>query len=76
MRRKYGDVVRVEYLDFANQQTREQYAAVVEEIESKDLMFPVIAVDDDFIAEGIVDYWTIATALEERLNREQQNKEV
>lgn len=65
MRSKYGESVRVEYVDFADPEMKEQFASVLAEIESKHLAFPVTAVDDRFISEGHVDYWTIANALEE-----------
>ncbi len=52
-------------MDFADPEMREQFASVLAELESKHLAFPVTALDDRFISEGRVDYWTIANALEE-----------
>ncbi len=70
LRHKYGDAVQVDYIDFATPRNREQYAEILKEIETRRLRFPVTAIDDAIISEGHVDYWTIATSIEEKLRQE------
>ncbi len=70
LRQKYGDLVQVQYIDFANQENREKYASVLEEIKNKRLRFPVTEVDGQFIAEGYVDYWSIANVVEQKLQEQ------
>lgn len=70
LRHEYGDRVRVEYADLADEQTREKYASALEEIKKKYLRFPVTEVDNRLISSGFIDYWEIVSVVEQRLKEQ------
>lgn len=70
LRRKYGDIVLVEYVDFARPGAQERFASILGEVVGKKLWYPVVTVDDRIISYGYIDYTSIVTILEQRLQNE------
>lgn len=57
----------MEYVDFAEPQNRARMATVYEEISKSHMVFPVTEIDGRLVAQGYVDYWAIADAVERKL---------
>ncbi len=66
LRRRYGDIVRVEYVDFALPQVQTEHAAVLAQIEAQRMEFPVLEIDGRFISHGFVDYAAITAILDQK----------
>ena len=49
---KYGDAVRVEFIDLADPRSREEYSEVAKLAEERDLMYPLVAVNGHLRVAG------------------------
>lgn len=64
--RKYEEgSIEYEYVDMNTEQTEEKHKAFVDRIFEEDLLYPIIFVNDDMVAEGITRLKTVYNALDE-----------
>ena len=61
--REYGDSIEVNYRDLSQANVREQFPAVMEQLQKGDLVLPAVYVNDKLASLGYVDYFEIAKAL-------------
>jgi len=64
---KYGDAVRVEFIDLADADSQEEYADVARLVEERDLLYPLVAVDGQLRVAGSAHYYRVLPLVEEKL---------
>ena len=64
LRRRYGDAVRVEYYDLADDLSRGKFPEIARIIEEQDLPVPLVAIDGVLKMAGGIDFWAIAELIE------------
>lgn len=67
MERRYGDEVRVDYRNVESPGVRESHADVLEQIETRGLLYPVTVMDGTAIYDGAVSYPAIMRAVHNKL---------
>lgn len=67
MERRFGDAAQIIYHDVADATTRAEHAKVLEEIETRGLLYPVTVVDGVPLYDGAVSYPAILRAVQNRL---------
>jgi len=70
--RRYGDDAQVLYHDVESPEKRGDLASIVEEIESRGLLYPVTAVDGVLVYDGAVSYPAIMRAVHNKLLEREQ----
>jgi disulfide oxidoreductase YuzD len=70
LRMKYGDAIRVEYIDLTEAESQEKYAGVMELVEQQNLAYPLVAVDGRLRMAGSAHYYRILPFVEEVLQPE------
>ena len=64
---RYGDSVRVEYIDMSEPGSQAQFPEVLAVIEDRDLPYPIIAINGRLAAAGSANYYHILPYIEEAL---------
>lgn len=67
MARRYGDDATVLYFDVETPDVQTKYAAVLDEIDSRGLLFPVTVIDGVPVYDGAVSYPAIMRAVNNKL---------
>ena len=67
MERRYGDDAQVLYFDVAEPEVQSTYSAVLTEIDSRGLLFPVTVIDGVPVYDGAVSYPAIMKAVNNKL---------
>jgi disulfide oxidoreductase YuzD len=67
---KYGDAVRIEYIDLADPHGQDEYADVSRLVDERGLMYPLIAVNGHLRVAGTAHYYQILPLVEEALSAE------
>jgi disulfide oxidoreductase YuzD len=67
MSRRFGDAALVLYHDALNQTVREERARMIDEIESRGLLYPVTVIDGVPLYDGAVSYPAILRAVGNKL---------
>jgi disulfide oxidoreductase YuzD len=67
---KYGDAVRVEYVDLADSGSQEEYADVAKLADERDLLYPLVAVNGHLRVAGSAHYYRVLPLVEESLEAE------
>lgn len=67
MERRYGDEVRVDYHNVESPGVRESHAGVLEQIETRGLLYPVTVMDGTAVYDGAVSYPAIMRAVHNKL---------
>lgn len=62
--REYGNTVEVHYHDLSQADNRRKFPDVTERLRRGDLVLPAVFVDDEVVALGSVDYFSVARAIE------------
>lgn len=63
--RKYDvSSIDYEYVDMNTEQTEERHTEFIERIFEEDLLYPIVFVNDDMVAEGITRLKTVYNALD------------
>lgn len=63
----YGDKVRVEYYDMAIPEQYEQHKALLEKIEERYLLYPLVFVDGEPKLAGSAEYYEVLYVVREAL---------
>jgi disulfide oxidoreductase YuzD len=69
MDRRYGGSAEIVYHDVSRDSVKAEYAKVVDEIESRGLLYPVTVIDGTPVYDGAVSYPAILRAVEQRLQK-------
>ncbi|MBE0417262.1 MAG: hypothetical protein IBX63_05815 [Coriobacteriia bacterium] len=69
MERRFGDAAQILYHDVQDESVRTEYARLVNEMETRGLLYPVTVVDGMPVYDGAVSYPGILRAVQERLER-------
>ncbi len=69
MGRRFGDVANIAYHDVEDPSVRANRAAILAEIDTKGLLYPVTVIDSVPVYDGAVSYPGILRAVHERLER-------
>ncbi len=69
MERRFADAAQIIYHDVQDESVRTEYASVVNEIETRGLLYPVTVIDGAPVYDGAVSYPGILRAIQERLER-------
>jgi len=69
MDRRFGDAAAILYHDVQDPSVRAEHAALIDEIETRGLLYPVTVVDGVPVYDGAVSYPGILRAVQERLER-------
>ena len=72
MERRYGDDAQVLYRNVDMPDEREAYHAMVDEIETRGLLYPVTVVDGVPVYDGAVSYPAILRAIHNKLLEREQ----
>jgi disulfide oxidoreductase YuzD len=64
---RFGDRAEISYIDLSDPEARHDRAGVVREIEERGLVYPVTAVDGEFLYDGAVSYPAIMRGVDARL---------
>lgn len=67
MERRYGDDAQILYFDIASPEVKSAYAALLTEIDSRGLLFPVTVMDGVPVYDGAVSYPAIMRAVNNKL---------
>ena len=68
MERRFGDAAQIAYHDVASPAVRAERADVIDQIETKGLLYPVTVVDDVPMYDGAVSYPAILRAVQTKLD--------
>jgi disulfide oxidoreductase YuzD len=69
MERRFGDAAHIHYHDVEHESVRSDYSQLIDEIETRGLLYPVTVVDGVPVYDGAVSYPGILRAVQERLER-------
>lgn len=69
MERRFGDEATIEYFDVDVPAIRSEHAKVIEEIETRGLLYPVTVIADVPVYDGAVSYPAILRQVSEQLAR-------
>jgi disulfide oxidoreductase YuzD len=69
MERRFADSAQILYHDVQEEKVRSEHARIIEEIETRGLLYPVTVVDGMPVYDGAVSYPGILRAVQERLER-------
>jgi len=69
MERRFGDSARISYLDVSQESVKREHTKVVDEIESRGLLYPVTVIDGAPIYDGAVSYPAILRAVQQKFER-------
>lgn len=69
MERRFGDAASITYHDASDQSVRDSRTALVTEIETKGLLYPVTVVDGVPLYDGAVSYPAILKAVSNKLTQ-------
>lgn len=69
MERRFGDSAEIMYLDVSQESVKAANAGVVDEIETRGLLYPVTAIDGTPVYDGAVSYPAILRAVQQKLER-------
>lgn len=67
---KYGDSVRIEYVDLADPQGQADYPDVSKLVEERGLLYPLVAVNGRLRVAGAAHYYQILPLVEDALATE------
>ena len=67
MERRYGDDAQVLYFDIATPEVKSDFAALLSEIDTRGLLFPVTVIDGVPVYDGAVSYPAIMRAVNNKL---------
>ena len=67
MERRYGDEARIDYHDVQTPGVSAQYAALLDEIGKRGLLYPVTVIDGVPVYDGAVSYPAIMRAVNNKL---------
>jgi disulfide oxidoreductase YuzD len=68
MQRRFDDAAVILYHDVANDQVRAEHADVIDEIETRGLLYPVTVIDRVPVYDGAVSYPAILRAVQNKLD--------
>jgi disulfide oxidoreductase YuzD len=68
MERRFGDAAQILYHDVADESVLAHHAKVLEEIETRGLLYPVTVVDHVPLYDGAVSYPAILRAVQNKLD--------
>jgi disulfide oxidoreductase YuzD len=66
--RRFGDSVRIQYLDATQEDVKAENTAMIEKIEQQGLLYPVTVVDGTPLYDGAVSYPAIMRAVQNKLD--------
>ncbi len=69
MQRRFGDAASIRYVDIQDPAVREAHSAVVQEIETRGLLYPVTVIDGVPVYDGAVSYPGILRAVRASLEK-------
>ncbi|MBW6468957.1 MAG: DUF1462 family protein [Coriobacteriia bacterium] len=69
MERRFGDAAQILYHDVQDESVRTEHARLLDEIDTRGLLYPVTVVDGAPVYDGAVSYPGILRAVQERLER-------
>ncbi|HET6351415.1 MAG TPA: DUF1462 family protein [Coriobacteriia bacterium] len=72
LERRYGDDAQVHYYNTQDDSVRQQYAALITEIDERGLLYPVTVVDGVPVYDGAVSYPAIMRAVNNKLLEQEQ----
>lgn len=67
MERRFGDDAAIVYLDADKPEVKTERATLIEEIETRGLLYPVTVIDDVPVYDGAVSYPAILRQVSEKL---------
>jgi disulfide oxidoreductase YuzD len=67
MERRFGEAARIDYLDVSQESVKAEHASVVDDIETRGLLYPVTAIDGVPVYDGAVSYPAILRAVQKKL---------
>ena len=73
---RYGDAVKVEYLDMSEPENQAEYAELTALVEDRDLSYPLVAINGRLRAAGSAHYYHVLPFVEEALEPESVEQEV
>ncbi len=68
LERRFGQSVRIVYVDAAEESVRAEHPGLIDEIERLGLLYPVTLIDGTPVYDGAVSYPAIMRAVQERLD--------
>jgi disulfide oxidoreductase YuzD len=74
MERRYADDARIVYHNTELAEVREEFAAIIEEIENRGLLYPVTVVDGVPVYDGAVSYPAIMKVVGNKLLERQPSE--
>jgi disulfide oxidoreductase YuzD len=69
MERRYGDSAVITYYDISVESVKKEHTKLVDEIETRGLLYPVTVIDGTPIYDGAVSYPAILRAVQQKLER-------
>lgn len=69
MERRFGDAARIVYHDVQDPSVRSTHGGILEEIDTKGLLYPVTVIESVPVYDGAVSYPGILRAVHDRLER-------
>jgi disulfide oxidoreductase YuzD len=67
MRRRFGDKAAIQYVNLDSPESRDEFGALVSQIEGAGLLFPVTVIEGEAVYDGSVSYPAILRQVEARL---------
>jgi disulfide oxidoreductase YuzD len=69
MDRRFGDAARITYHDVSVESVKVEHAGIVDDIETRGLLYPVTAIDGVPVYDGAVSYPAILRAVQQKLEK-------
>lgn len=69
MERRFGDAAVLDYHDVQDPTVRDRHERIIDEIETRGLLYPVTVVDGVPVYDGAVSYPGILRAIQDKLER-------
>jgi disulfide oxidoreductase YuzD len=69
MERRFGEAAEILYHDVTLESVKKEYARLVDEIETRGLLYPVTVIDGTPVYDGAVSYPAILRAVQQKLER-------
>jgi disulfide oxidoreductase YuzD len=67
---RFGDAVKVEYVDLADAEAQAQFADLMALVEDRDLPYPLVAINGQLRLAGTAHYYQVLPYVEEALQIE------
>jgi disulfide oxidoreductase YuzD len=69
MDRRFGEAASITYHDVSRESVKSEHASIVDDIETRGLLYPVTAIDGVPVYDGAVSYPAILRAVQQKLER-------